>query len=268
MKAYGFIGLGSQGAPMAQRMIKAGLPVVLWARRKESLSPFEGGNVTFAQSIESLASQVDCCCLCVVDDAGVQQVCDQLIPAMNPGSLIVVHSTVTPQLCIKLAKQAKQNGLALIDAPVSGGGLGAEQGTLCVMAGGEPVDVDRARPMFNTFAKSVFHLGKVGAGQQAKLVNNNLMAANMSLAYHAMAIAQSLDIERDAFTQLVRESSGRSFAFDVCARMKQPSDFKHGAELLNKDVNLLGEVINGNQHYLAIRQVSDQFLSLALTETP
>jgi 3-hydroxyisobutyrate dehydrogenase len=262
----GFIGLGSQGAPIARRMLDAGLEVVLWARRPESLAAFTDSGATFASSIAELGAQVTYCGVCVVDDAGVRQVCDELISAMASGSCIAIHSTVHPALCKALAAQAKSRGISLIDAPVSGGGPAAAAGTLTVMVGGECSAVEVARPIFETFAGTIAHLGDVGAGQTTKLVNNTLMAANLALADHALRVADHFGLERDAFVKLIAASSGRSFSFDVRARMSAPTDFKHGARLLAKDVRLLGEAAGNDVAFDRLRDTAASFLDIALAD--
>jgi len=266
MSKFGFIGLGSQGAPMARRMIDAGYPVVLWARRPDTLAAFSDTTAEIAPDIATLAEQVGHVGVCVVDDAGVQQVCDALIPAMRPGSRIAIHSTVQPGLCVALAERAAAHGLSLIDAPVSGGGHGAAAGTLTVMVGGDEQAVAAARPIFQTFAGLIVHLGGVGAGQMAKLVNNALMAANMAMAHHALTAGSALGIDRAALTELVKVSSGRSYGFEVCARLPKPSAFAHGAKLLAKDVRLLGEVLGGDASFAAFHDAAMPFLELALKE--
>jgi 3-hydroxyisobutyrate dehydrogenase len=261
----GFIGLGSQGGPMARRMIDGGYEVVLWARRPESLEPYANSGATFANSVSDLAGQVQLCGVCVVDDAGVQTVCDELIPGMAPGGVILIHSTVHPELCKSLANQAKAKGLMLLDAPVSGGGEGAANGTLTVMVGGESGTVNAVRPVLETFAGTIVHLGDVGAGQVAKLVNNSMMAANLAVSHFALEAAKTLHVDPHAFTELVKVSSGRSFAFDVCARMPEPAAFNHGAKLLAKDVHLLGESIGSDDpSFKFIRDTATTFLDLAL----
>lgn len=261
----GFIGLGSQGGPMAQRMIDGGYEVVLWARRPESLEPYANSGATFASSVSKLAEQVQLCAVCVVDDAGVKAICEELIPAMTSGGFIVIHSTVNPALCKSLAEQAKAQGLLLLDAPVSGGGDGAANGTLTVMLGGTDEAVNIVRPVLETFANTIVHLGDVGAGQVAKLVNNSMMAANLAVAHYAIEAARTLQIDPQAFADLVKVSSGRSFAFDVRARMPEPEAFHHGAKLLAKDVRLLGESVGPNEpSFEFIRDVATPFLDLAL----
>lgn len=259
----GFIGLGSQGGPMARRMVEAGYPLTLWARRPESLEPYQDTAATYAASVAELGAACDHVGVCVVDDDGVRAVCAELIPAMASGGRIVIHSTIHPQTCIDLAEQAKARGLELIDAPVSGGGGGAAAGTLTVMVGGDADAVEAARPVFETFAGLIVHLGGVGAGQAAKLVNNSLMAAHVALAHHALNAGATLGIDRAALTELVKVSSGRSFGFEVGARMPNPQAFAHGARLLDKDVRLLGEVLHGDSDFQAFDTVASPFLKLA-----
>ncbi len=263
MQKLGFIGLGSQGAPMARRMIEAGHAVVLWARRPDSLEPFRDTPASYAASIRELGKQVDYCAVCVVDDAGVRQVCDELIPAMPPGGVIVIHSTVHPGLCRELASECAARDLSLVDAPVSGGGDSAARGALTVMLGGEDAAVERIRPVLESFAGTIVHLGAVGAGQAAKLVNNTLMAANLALAHHAFQTAAALGIDRAALAELIKVSSGHSFSFDVCARMPEPAAFAHGARLLQKDVGLLGQTVGDQPDYAVLREVAEGFLRLA-----
>lgn len=264
MTKYGFIGLGSQGAPMARRMLDAGLPVVLWARRAQTLEPFGDTAAEVAASVAALAEQVDQVSICVVDDGGVRELCDQLLPAMRAGSRIVIHSTVSPALCQALAREAGERGLQLLDAPVSGGGNAAAEGTLTVMAGGSAEVLEAARPALETFAGRIVHLGGAGAGQNAKLINNAMMAANLATAYHALQLAAVLGIEKEAFVDLVKISSGRSFSFEVCARIPEPAAFSHGAKLLDKDVRLLGETVGQNDACAAIRETARTFLERAI----
>lgn len=259
----GFIGLGSQGGPMARRMAEAGFPLTLWARRPEALDPFRETAAGFASSIAELGAACDHVGICVIDDDGVRQVCAELIPAMRPGSRIVIHSTVHPETCFALARIAKDRGIDVVDAPVSGGGQGAAAGTLTVMVGGDVEPVAAARPVFESFAGTIVHLGGVGAGQTAKLINNALMAAHVALAQHALNAGAALGIDRQALVDLIKVSSGRSFGFEVGARLPAPSAFAHGAALLAKDVRLLGEVLGDHPAFAAFDHIASPFLKLA-----
>lgn len=266
MKKYGFIGLGDQGAPIARRMIDAGLPTILWARRPQSLESFANTPAEIATTIGGLAEQVDYVGICVVDDAGVQEVCDQLIPHMRSGGLIVIHSTTHPELCKELSVKAAAKNLALIDAPVSGGGMGAAAGTLTVMAGGSPSAFTAALPVLETFGKLILHLGDIGAGQKAKLINNAMLAANIAIAHYGTEAAMLSGLDRDAFINLIKASSGHSFGFDVSARMSSPASFVHGAKLLNKNVRLFGEVFGEIPSVDVIQNTAQSFLKLTVTD--
>jgi len=260
----GFIGLGSQGGPMAGRLIEAGHSVVLWARRAESLEPYAETSAETAATIGELGAQCDHVGICVVNDDDVLQVCDELMPAMRIGGRIAIHSTILPNTCITLAEQAASMGLSLIDAPVSGGAPRAEEGTLTVMVGGEEDAVELAHPIFEAFAGLIVNLGGVGAGQMAKLVNNTLMAAHFAMAHHAVSVGTGLGLDREALIELIKASSGRSYSFEVYARMSDLSAFAHGAKLLAKDVRLLGDISGSDPSFATLCDVADPFLDSVL----
>jgi 3-hydroxyisobutyrate dehydrogenase-like beta-hydroxyacid dehydrogenase len=263
MTKVGFIGLGSQGAPMARRIVDAGYPLILWARRAEALAPFADTTAETAASVADLASRVEHVGICVVDDVGVRQVCDELFPALRAGSVVAIHSTVHPETVVALAKQAAARGLKFIDAPVSGGAPAASAGKLTVMVGGVAADLELARPVFATFGSLIVRVGDFGAGQMMKLVNNSMMAANMAIAHQAFAAGAAFGLDRAALSEVVKVSSGRSFGFEVYARLPAPAAFSHGAKLLAKDVRLLGEALGADPSYAVFRDVAAPFLELA-----
>ncbi|CQD09076.1 3-hydroxyisobutyrate dehydrogenase [Mycobacterium lentiflavum] len=238
----GFIGLGDQGGGMASRMIECGIPTTLWARRDASLEPFRGGGAFFAASPAELGAGSDVVGICVVDDDGVEQVVlgeNGVVSGMNAGSLLALHSTISLAMCRRVADAAAQRGVAVIDAPVSGGGFAAAEGKLTVLVGGEAVDFETARPVLETFGGHVTHLGPLGSGLLAKLVNNVLHCAHYALARDALAAGQQLGLDQDALGQVLSASSGNSFSlntavavggFDVLAAMVGP--------LLRKDLDI------------------------------
>lgn len=258
----GFVGLGSQGAPMARRMIDAGFDVTLWARRPAGLELFADTPAKSAASVAELGALADHVGICVVDDAGVREVAAALIPAMRQGSRIAIHSTVHPDTCTQLAEQASSRGIQLLDAPVSGGEPAAKAGALTVMVGGDADAFAAAKPVFESFGKLIVHLGAVGAGQKAKLINNALMAAHMALAHHAMQIGSKLQLDRAALVELIKSSSGRSFGFETYARLPTPQAFAHGGALLAKDVRLLGALQAADADVAAVGDLVVPFLNL------
>lgn len=262
MAKIGFIGLGSQGGPMARRIVDAGLPLVLWARRPESLAPFADTPAATAASIAELGSQCEHVGICVLADDDVRQVCGELIPAMRAGSRIAIHSTVHPDTVIDVGTQAAARGIAVLDAPVSGGGQAAAERTLTVMIGGDSAIIDAARPILETFGGLIVRVGELGAGQMVKLVNNALLAANMAIAHHGFAAAAHLGLDRKGLAEIVKVSSGRSMGFEVYARLPTPFAFEHGAKVLAKDVRLLGEVLGTHPSFAPFRELAAPFLDL------
>ena len=263
MKRTAFIGLGAQGGPIAERMLAAGYPLTVWARRADALLPFTAAGAKAADSIEALAANADHIGVCVIDDAGIMQICDTLIPAMQAGSLLAIHSTILPESCRALSRRCAERGVAFVDAPVSGGGTAAAAGTLTVMCGGDVDAFEQAKPVFKSFAGTLVHLGPAGAGQEAKIVNNALMAANMGLAHAAISAGEALGIDRTALAELIKQASGRSFGFEVYARLPTPSAFSHGAPLLVKDVCLLSTIVSDNDGADMLRRTAAHFLEAA-----
>jgi 3-hydroxyisobutyrate dehydrogenase-like beta-hydroxyacid dehydrogenase len=231
------------GGAMAERVIAAGYQTVLWARRPEALTTFRDGGAEFADTPAQMAAQVDIVCICVWADDDVREVLlgdDGVLAGCRPGAIVAIHSTVLPATCQELAEVAVRHKAVLVDAPVSGGRNGALAGTLVVAAGGDEFSLERCLPVFSTFANLVVHVGPVGAGQYAKLINNTLLAANMAVADDALTLGLSLGIPTDAMVQVLRQSSGRSYALDVVASSRASADIRRQAlPALEKDVQNL-----------------------------
>jgi 3-hydroxyisobutyrate dehydrogenase len=243
----GFIGLGSQGAPMAQRIIEAGYPTTLWARRPTSLEPFADTAAKVAESPAELAAASDLVCLCVVGDADVEEVaCGEngVLAGLNPSGVIAVHSTVHPKTCHKLAKKAGAQGVSVIDAPVSGGAPAVAEGRLLVMVGGDAGVVERCRPVFETYGDPVVHLGELGSGQTTKLLNNLLFTANLGTAATTLALGKALGVLPDRLTEVISRGSGNSFALNVLNGDAEGLDRLGdlAGALLQKDARLVADV--------------------------
>ncbi|MGY4712549.1 NAD(P)-dependent oxidoreductase [Mycolicibacterium sp. CBM1] len=243
----GFIGLGSQGAPMARRIVEAGYPTTLWARRAASVEPFADTAAVVAASPAELAADSDLVCLCVVGDDDVMSVAagaGGVLDGLAAGGVIAVHATVHPETCRKLAQQAAQRGVAVVDAPVSGGGPAAQAGTLLVMVGGEDEVVERMRPVFATYGDPIVHLGGVGAGQVAKLLNNLMFTANLATAATTLRLGEELGVSPQKLAEIISKGSAGSFALNVVAgRGGDLGELgKLAGPLLQKDVRLVADI--------------------------
>jgi len=262
----GFIGLGNQGAPIAHRIADAGLALAVWARRAQVLDAFSAKGAAAAASVADLGEACDHVGVCVLTDADVVEICRQLIPVMRQGSRIAIHSTVLPQTCIALAAECAGRGVAVIDAPVSGGASRAEKGTLTVMCGGDEAVFTASLPVFQTFGQEIVLLGPIGAGQRAKIVNNALLAANIAMAHAALGAGEAMGLDRAALARTIRSSSGYSFGVDVSAAAPTPADFRGGA-LLEKDVGLLESALPGHVGTRALSTAARPYLAEA-TQRP
>ncbi|HZU49194.1 MAG TPA: NAD(P)-dependent oxidoreductase [Mycobacterium sp.] len=242
----GFIGLGSQGGPMARRIVDAGYPTRLWARRPASLEPFADTAAKVAGSPAELAADSDLVCLCVVGDADVDELTggeQGILAGLKPGSVIAVHSTVHPHTCRELAKKAAAHDVSVIDAPVSGGGGAAAEGRLLVMVGGEVDVVERCKPVFETYADPVVYLGELGSGQTTKLLNNLLFTANLATAATTLGLGQELGVSPEGLTEVITRGSGNSFALNALGGIGGLDRLAgYAGSLLQKDVRLVADL--------------------------
>ena len=211
----GLIGLGSQGGPMARRIVEGGYETTLWARRPASLEPYADSAAKTAGSPAELAAASDLVCLCVVGDDDVRQVLygeTGVLAGLASGGIVAIHSTVHPDTCRGVAEKAAAQGVSVIDAPVSGGGPAVGEGKLLVMVGGEDEIVERCRPVFATYADPIVHLGAVGSGQVTKILNNLLFTANLGSAMSTLELGQSLGVPRDRLCEVLNGGSATSKA--------------------------------------------------------
>jgi 3-hydroxyisobutyrate dehydrogenase len=242
----GFVGLGSQGGPMARRIIDAGYPTTVWARRAETLEPF--GDARVVPSLVELGATSDILCICVIDDAGVDEVLrgpDGALAGMVDGGVVTVHSTVHPSTCVRLQQDFPD--LCVVDAPVSGGGHKAAAGELLVMVGGRPEVVERCRPVLETFGDPVIHVGPLGAGQEAKVLNNTVFTAQLALAAETFELAAARQLSPAAVATILASGSGRSYAAEVVAGGGFGLEGLAGfaGALLAKDVGILAAMLGG-----------------------
>jgi 3-hydroxyisobutyrate dehydrogenase-like beta-hydroxyacid dehydrogenase len=246
MTRTGFIGLGSQGGPMARRLVDSGHPLTIWARRPATLERFSDTAASVAATPADVGAASDVVGICVMGDSDVEDVLllpDGLLEGMAPGGVVAIHSTVHPDTCVRLAEIAHRRGVTVIDAPVSGGGGAAAQGKLVVMVGGEDADLERCRQVFETYGDPVIHLGPLGSGQMAKLVNNLLFTALVTVALETFDFADVLRIDRAALARVLANGSGGTRAAAILAGSGfDLSGMQERVETLEKDVRLVRDL--------------------------
>jgi 2-hydroxy-3-oxopropionate reductase len=194
----GFLGLGVMGAPMAGNLLTAGHEVVAWNRSPDSLAKLVASGGRPADGPAAVAREADILITIVSDDAALREVLggpDGAIAAARPGSLVIDMSTVSPALARELAEEAGARGVGFLDAPVSGGDVGARDGTLSIMVGGEAADVERAQPVFEVLGSRVTHVGAAGAGQVVKACNQVMVAVIFGGLAEALVLGSKLGVE-------------------------------------------------------------------------
>jgi 3-hydroxyisobutyrate dehydrogenase-like beta-hydroxyacid dehydrogenase len=228
------------GGALARRIIDAGFETVLWARRPEALEPFAAPNVDTASDPADLASRVDVVGVCVWDDDDVREILERergLLAGARPGTIVAIHATILPATCRELARTAAEQGVTVLDVPVSGGREGALAGTLSVAVGGDETAAERCRPVFEAFGDAVIHVGGVGTALLAKLVNNTLLAANLAVADDALTLGEELGIDASTMAEIMRHGSGRSYGLDVALGTRLSPDMRARALVpMHKDL--------------------------------
>jgi 3-hydroxyisobutyrate dehydrogenase len=210
----GFIGLGNMGAPMARRLLEAGVPLIVHDVRAAATAPLEARGARVAASPQAVADAAKTVITIVPSSRDVTALVDAMLPSLTPGHLLIEMTTSDPSVTRALAARVAVRGAALVDAPVSGGVKGAVEGSLAIMIGGEAVDVVRARPLLTHLGTRLFHVGGVSAGHAMKLVNNVTSAACLMATAEAVAVAMRAGIDPACAVDVIAASSGRSNASD------------------------------------------------------
>lgn len=246
---HGFIGLGHQGSPMAERMIAAGLRPWLWARRAEVLDRYRGTDARLAGSPADLAARCDVIGLCMYDAAATDAVLfgeDGVMAAARSGTVLAVHATVAPSYVGGLAERVADRGVRVVDAPVSGGDQAALDGHLLVIAGGDEEDLARCEAMFACYSDNVVPVGPIGAAQAAKLVNNALMTAITGLVFDAFALGEGFSIDEAGLGRVLAGGSAANPSVGHYLAMGGAETFSIRAwPTLHKDVPLAAAAAEG-----------------------
>ena len=257
MSGVGFIGLGQIGAPMATRLLAWPGGLTVFDVHAPATEAFAEAGAYVAGSPAEVAERCDVISIMVRDDAQVTEVLtgpDGLLSAARPGIVVAIHSTVEADTPARLAAVSAERGVRLIDAPVSGGFMGAHQGTLALMVGGDADAVAQVAEPFALFATLVSHLGPIGAGTRAKLARNLITFSAYSAVGEALKLAEAAGVDLAKLGEVVRHSDKvtggpGSIMLHATAAPLGPSDgffpiFTHTRELGEKDLRLaiaLGE---------------------------
>ena len=260
----GFAGLGVMGGPMARHLMEAGHDVAGFNRsaaRARAWADTTGGR--FATTVEDAASGAELFVLCVGNDDDVRGVVTAALPSLAAGAVIVDHTTTSAKLAREMAEVASGQGAFFIDAPVSGGQAGAENGQLSVMAGGDAAALARAEPVLMSYAKAVKHMGPAGSGQLTKMVNQIAIAGVVQGLAEAVHFAQTAGLDTDAVYDAVSKGAAQSWQMDNRWKTAAAGQFEFGfaVDWMRKDLGLVLDEARANGAHLAVTALVDQFYS-------
>ncbi|UZW60098.1 3-hydroxyisobutyrate dehydrogenase [Lysobacter enzymogenes] len=257
MSRIAFIGLGHMGGPMAANLLKAGHELHVFDLVPAAV---EAAVALGARAAASAAEAVDGAEVAISmlpasrHVEGLYLGADGLLARLAPQALAIDCSTIAPASAQKVAAAAAARGVAMIDAPVSGGTAGAAAGTLTFIVGGEAAALERARPLLQAMGRNVFHMGASGAGQVAKLCNNMALGVIMAATGEALALGAAHGLDPAALSQMMAVSTGRSWATEVCnpwpgvlenAPASRGYSGGFGSDLMLKDLGLAAEAAMG-----------------------
>jgi 3-hydroxyisobutyrate dehydrogenase len=257
-----FIGLGVMGFPMAGHLAKAGHDVTVFNRsaaKAERWVKSHGGRSS--KTVGEAAAGAQVVLMCVGNDQDVREVAVQSLPVMAPGGVIVDHTTASATLARALADEARSAARAFIDAPVSGGQSGAEQGHLSIMVGGDEEPFERIRPVIATYAKAVQYIGASGSGQLTKMVNQIAIAGVVQGLAEALHFAHKAGLDTDRVLAAVSQGAAQSWQMDNRWKTMAKGQYEFGfaVDHMRKDLGLALGAARINGASLPLAALVDQF---------
>ncbi len=245
MTRLAFIGLGTMGYPMAGHLLKAGFDVTVWNRTTQKSRQWQqeyGGAI--ADSPADAAAKADIILCCVGRDEDLEQVLlgeNGVVHTVKNGALVIDHSTVSADISRKIATRLADVNCGFIDAPVSGGQQGAINGQLSIFCGGSAADIAKAHPVLASYAKAQAHLGPVGHGQLAKMVNQICVAGVIQGLAEGMRFAQLTQLDVNQVMQLVGQGAGSSWQLLNRHQTMQQDHYEYGfaVDWMCKDLDIV-----------------------------
>ena len=240
----GFIGLGIMGKPMALNLHQAGHKLFVHARRAESMAPLAAAGCTAFATAAEAAAQADVIFIMVSDTHDVKQVLfaeGGVAQGAKPGSVVVDMSTISPTATRRYAARLAERGVEMLDAPVSGGDVGAINATLSIMVGGKPEIFERVKPLFECMGKNIVHIGDHGAGQVAKACNQIVVGVTIEAVAEALTFARKSGVDVAKVREALMGGFAASRILDVHGKRMLENNYQPGfkTKLHQKDMNIV-----------------------------
>jgi 2-hydroxy-3-oxopropionate reductase len=261
----GFVGLGIMGKPMARNVLEAGYDLVVYNRSREPVDEMVEDGASAASNPRAVAENSDIVITMLPDSPEVREVVageNGALEGVGEGSLLVDMSTISPVVTEELATQVKKKGASMLDAPVSGGDVGAIEGTLSIMVGGSEEDFERARPLFEVMGKTIVHVGGNGAGQVTKAANQVVVALTIEAVSEALVLGSKGGVAPEKILDVLSGGLAGNKVMEVKREKFLSHDFSPGfrSELHHKD---LGIALAAGRAYgvvLPVTAIVDQML--------
>lgn len=239
----GFIGLGTMGLPMTKNLIKAGYEVWVHSRSRGPIEEAVKLGANEAKSATDLAEKVDFVMTALPMPEDINKVYfgeEGILAGAKPGTILIDHSTAGPDLNHKIYEAGKKKGVHFLDAPISGGPMGAEAATLTIMVGGDKEVFDKANKVLNAMGKKILYMGESGNGSVAKLINNMLVGVHTVALSEAFVLGEKSGLNSKELAEVIKNSTGHSYMIDRVLPLIQERDFKQrfSIDLLYKDMGL------------------------------
>ncbi len=238
-----FIGIGIMGLPMARHLLDAGYNLHIFTRTKEKALELLDAGATWHDRPADAAVHGDAVITMVGFPADVEEVYfepDGILMLAQPGTLLIDMTTSSPQLARRIYKEATKRGLRAIDAPVTGGEVGAKEARLSILVGGDESDVASARPLLEHLGRSIVHHGGPGAGQHAKLANQIVIAATLAGVCEGLAYAKAADLDPERWLASISGGAAESFQLETLGPKILAGDYRPGflVEHFHKDLTV------------------------------
>jgi len=264
MSKLAFLGLGVMGYPMAGHLARAGHDVTVYNRTASKATQWtqqHGGNT--APSPADAARDCDIVLMCVGNDNDVRAVAKDALSGMKSGAILVDHTTASAEVAREVAAAAKARNVRFLDAPVSGGQAGAENGKLTVMCGGEQAAFDKAKPVMDSYGRAVTLMGAAGAGQLTKMVNQICIAGLVQALSEGIAFAEKAGLDADLVLDVISKGAAQSWQMENRGKtmVADKFDFGFAVDWMRKDLAICLDEARRNGANLPVTALVDQFYS-------
>lgn len=266
MLKLGFIGLGIMGLPMAKNLLKAGFDIVLYNRTRSKAEALQEMGAVVANTPADVAGIADVIITIVTDTPDVEMILfgeNGIIQGGHSNLIVVDMSTISPIATQKFANLLAEKGIELLDAPVSGGDIGAQNGTLTIMVGGQKSAFEKCLPIFQVLGKRITHVGPNGSGQMVKLCNQILCAVNMLAVCESLSLAKKAGLDLEAMLNVVTAGAGGSWALENLGSKIIRGELEPAfmIKLIQKDLRLVLEAAQKHQLPIPATALANQFFT-------